>query len=99
MPPAVLGNDPAQPSTTIGWKLNHLALRISDPVATTRFYRDLLGMRTIVTVNRGSFSIFYFGYPEGTEGILRLSEMPRRRREGLVEFIHIHVFVLQIIYL
>jgi len=94
MPPPVLGTDASQPKQTVGWKLNHICFRIQDPEATTRFYRDILGMRTIFTVDAGSFSILYFGYPEVVGEHETGEEMMRRRhnREGLIEFIHIKVF-------
>jgi len=50
-------------------------------------------MRTVFTVDCGSFTILYFGYPE-VEGVHETGEeMLRKRhdREGLIEFIHIHV--------
>jgi lactoylglutathione lyase len=93
MPPPVIGTDPEQPKATVGWKLNHICFRIRDPEATTRFYRDILGMRTIFTVDAGSFSILYFGYPEVVGEHETGQEMIERRhnREGLIEFIHLKV--------
>jgi Glyoxalase/Bleomycin resistance protein/Dioxygenase superfamily len=94
MPPPVPGTDSAQPNSTVGWKLNHACFRIRDPEATTHFYRDVLGMRTIFTADCGSFTILYFGYPE-IDGVHETgAEMLKKRhnREGLIEFIHIHVF-------
>src|SRR2546423_1458767 len=64
MPPPVPGTDKQQPPQTVGWKLNHICFRIRDPERTIHFYRDILGMRTVFTVDCGSFSILYFGYPE-----------------------------------
>lgn len=93
MAPPIPGTDPEQPSQTVGWKLNHICFRIRDPVATTRFYRDILGMRTLFTVNAGSFSILYFGYPEVVGQHETGIELMKKRhnREGLIEFIYIHV--------
>src|SRR5271163_716579 len=93
MAPPIPGTDAEQPSQTVGWKLNHICFRIRDPVATTRFYRDILGMRTIFTVDAGSFSILYFGYPEVVGEHETGQEMIERRhnREGLIEFIHLKV--------
>jgi len=95
MAPPIPGTDAPQPKQTVGWKLNHICFRIRDPEATTRFYRDVLGMRTIFTVDAGSFSILYFGYPEVVGEHETGEEMLRRRhnREGLIEFIHIKVFI------
>src|SRR3954451_10096699 len=93
MPPPVPGTDKQQPPQTVGWKLNHICFRIRDPERTTHFYRDILGMRTVFTVDCGSFSILYFGYPEVVGEHETGKEMLRKRhnREGLIEFIHIHV--------
>jgi hypothetical protein len=90
MAPPIPGTDAPQPKETIGWKLNHICFRIQDPEATTRFYRDLLGMRTLFTVDAGSFSILYFGYPEVVGEHETGEELMRKRhnREGLIEFIH-----------
>ena len=96
MAPPIPGTDAEQPSQTVGWKLNHICFRIRDPVATTRFYRDILGMRTLFTVNAGSFSILYFGYPEVVGQYETGTELTKKRhnREGLIEFIYIHVITL-----
>lgn len=93
MPPPVPGTDKQQPPQTVGWKLNHICFRIRDPERTIHFYRDILGMRTVFTVDYGSFSILYFGYPEVVGQHETGKEMLRNRhnREGLIEFIHIHV--------
>jgi lactoylglutathione lyase len=93
MPHPIPGTDPPQPPQTVGWKLNHICFRIRDPEATTHFYRDILGMRSIFTVDCGSFTILYFGYPEQVgvheTGVQMLNA--RHCREGLLEFIHVHV--------
>jgi catechol 2,3-dioxygenase-like lactoylglutathione lyase family enzyme len=93
MPPPVVGTDPEQPKSTVGWKLNHICFRIQDPVATTYFYRDILGMRTLFTADCGSFTILYFGYPEVDGEHETGEELSRKRhgREGLIEFIYVHV--------
>jgi len=93
MAPPVPGTDLPQPPQTVGWKLNHICFRIRDPEATTHFYRDILGMRTIFTVDCGSFSILYFGYPEQVGVHETGTQMLKARhgREGLLEFIHVHV--------
>lgn len=50
-------------------------------------------MRTVFTVDCGSFSVLYFGYPEAVGEHESGEDMLRKRhnREGLIEFIHIHV--------
>ena len=101
MAPPIPGTDKPQPSQTVGWKLNHICFRIADPERTTHFYRDILGMRTVFTVDCGSFTILYFGYPE-VEGVHETGEeMLRKRhdREGLIEFIHIHVTAPLVVFL
>ena len=99
MAPPVPGTDKEQPSQTVGWKLNHICFRIRDPERTTHFYRDILGMRTVFTVDCGSFTRLYFGYPEVVGEHESGKEMLRKRhnREGLIEFIHIHVTLFPLI--
>ena len=55
--PPVPANDP-----TIGYKLYHLMIRIRDPKKSLPFYIDLMGMRTVFTMNTGPFTIYYLGY-------------------------------------
>jgi lactoylglutathione lyase len=54
-----------KPSTdpTAGWMLNHLMIRIHDPVATLHFYVDIMGMRTIFSMNTGPYTVYYLGFP------------------------------------
>ncbi|KAK6543367.1 hypothetical protein TWF694_000116 [Orbilia ellipsospora] len=63
--PAGNNSDPPLPasSPTLSYRLNHLMLRIRDPTASLNFYINLLGMRTIFTMNTGPFTIYYLGYP------------------------------------
>lgn len=90
--------DPPLPETdpTVGYKLNHLMIRIRDPKASLRFYVELMGMRTVFTMNVGPFTIYYLGYPQtaahradlkkfGEETCGRLAQTP-----GLLELYHIH---------
>ena len=62
-------NDSPIPETdpTIGYKLNHFMLRIRDPEASLHFYINLMGMRTVFTMNAGPFTIYYLGYPQTSE--------------------------------
>ncbi|KAF4835052.1 Lactoylglutathione lyase [Colletotrichum tropicale] len=52
---------------TIGYKFNHMMLRIRDPARSLHFYIELMGMRTVFTMNAGPFTIYYLGYPQTTE--------------------------------
>lgn len=64
--PNGLKNDPPLPpdNPTIGYKFNHVMLRIRDPARSLHFYVDLMGMRTVFTMNTGPFTIYYLGYPQ-----------------------------------
>ena len=42
-------------------------LRIRDPQESLHFYIDLMGMRTVFTMNTGPFTIYYLGYPQTDE--------------------------------
>ncbi|KAF9694975.1 hypothetical protein EKO04_007037 [Ascochyta lentis] len=52
---------------TIGYRLNHFMLRISDPSRTLHFYTHLLGMRIVFTRDVGPMTVYYLGYPSTTE--------------------------------
>ncbi|KAJ5894624.1 hypothetical protein N7495_006315 [Penicillium taxi] len=86
---------PANGPTT-GFKLNHMMMRIRDPARSMHFYIDLMGMRTVFTMNVGPFTIYYLGYPKTAEH----RENPSKFGEdtvaslahtlGLLELYHIH---------
>lgn len=59
----VPGSDPPPGPATAGYKLNHLMLRIRSPARSLHFYKDLLGLRSIFTMNAGPFTMYYLGYP------------------------------------
>ncbi|CAI0642319.1 unnamed protein product [Colletotrichum noveboracense] len=52
------GTDPAA-----GMKLHHIMMRSRDPERSLHFYRDLLGMRLVWTLNIGPFTVYYLGFP------------------------------------
>lgn len=89
--PPLSPNDP-----TIGYKLNHFCVRIKDPIPTLHFYVDLLGMRSVFTLNIGPFTCYYLGYPQTDEHRAdpkRFGEetFPRLAHTlGLIELYHIH---------
>jgi lactoylglutathione lyase len=96
--PGGLKNDPPLPSSdpTIGYKLNHFMLRIRDPKASLNFYMNLMGMRTVFTMNTGPFTIYYLGYPQTPE---HCADLPKFGAEtfanlqhtlGLLELYHVH---------
>jgi lactoylglutathione lyase len=72
---------PLSPATS-GIRLNHLMLRITDPVASLRFYNDCLGMHTIFIFNTGPWTIYYLG-PRN----ISMSNMGTA--SGLLELYHI----------
>ncbi|KAL4874666.1 Glyoxalase/Bleomycin resistance protein/Dihydroxybiphenyl dioxygenase [Aspergillus karnatakaensis] len=92
--------DPPLPenSPTAGFKLNHFMLRIRDPQRSLHFYIDLMGMRTVFTMNTGPFTIYYLGYPSTPEDRANLPGWsakvgdPRTLTQtlGLLELYHVH---------
>ncbi|KAL4791524.1 Glyoxalase/Bleomycin resistance protein/Dihydroxybiphenyl dioxygenase [Aspergillus venezuelensis] len=92
--------DPALPenSPTAGFKLNHFMLRIRDPKRSLRFYIDLMGMRTVFTMNCGPWTIYYLGYPDTPEDRSNIPAWsakvadPRTLTQtlGLLELYHVH---------
>ncbi|KIW66077.1 lactoylglutathione lyase [Phialophora macrospora] len=90
--------DPALPPghPTIGYKLNHFMLRIRDPAISIPFYVDLMGMRTVFTMNVGPFTIYYLGYPQTDEHRADLAKFGAdtagnlQHTLGLLELYHVH---------
>lgn len=96
--PNGLKNDPPLPpdDPTIGYKFNHVMLRIRDPARSLHFYVDLMGMRTVFTMNTGPFTIYYLGYPQTAA---HRADLPAFGQDtlsvlahtlGLFELYHIH---------
>lgn len=93
-------NDPPLPSTsaTTGYKLNHMMLRIRDPARSLHFYIDLLGMRTVFTMNAGPFTLYYLGYPQTADDRADLPTWASKtasfetltQTPGLLELYHVH---------
>ncbi|KAK2613169.1 hypothetical protein N8I77_000096 [Diaporthe amygdali] len=93
-------DDPPLRSTdpSIGINLNHIMIRIRDPERSLHFYRDLMGMRTVWTMNTGPFTIYYLGYPSTDAERADLDTWAERtsdirtltRYKGLLELKHIH---------
>jgi len=91
-------NDPPlrEDDPTIGYKLNHFMLRIRDPEVSMRFYVELMGMRTVFTLNVGPFTIYYLGYPQSEEHRADLPKfgldtaMNLQHTLGLLELYHVH---------
>lgn len=86
---------PSDPTT--GYKLNHFMLRIRDPRPSLHFYIDLMGMRTVFTMNAGPMTIYYLGYPPDD----KRENLPAWAAEtaisktltrtlGLLELYHVH---------
>lgn len=91
-------NPPSNAATT-GYTLNHLAIRITDPVRSLHFYVDLLGMRVVFTMNAGPFTIYYLGHPPAeaqtkddvNEWAKKTSEIgTMTSTKGLLELYHTH---------
>ncbi|EPS44361.1 hypothetical protein H072_1655 [Dactylellina haptotyla CBS 200.50] len=81
---------------TIGYKLNHLMLRIRDPQKSLHFYVNLMGMRTVFTLNTGPFTIYYLGYPQSDADRADIPAWADRtcanlaHTLGLLELYHVH---------
>ncbi|XRM39279.1 hypothetical protein ABZX51_002638 [Aspergillus tubingensis] len=90
--------DPPLTTDTVGYRLNHFMLRIRDPQRTLHFYIDLMGMRTIFTMNAGPFTMYYLGYPPTPSDRADLYAWASRvanvreltQTIGLLEFYHTH---------
>jgi len=97
LPNGALTDPPLPPDhPTVGYKLNHFMLRMRDPKASLHFYVDLMGMRTVFTMNVGPFTIYYLGYPQTPE---HRADLPRFGQDtavnlqhtlGLLELYHVH---------
>ncbi|KAL7270872.1 hypothetical protein RUND412_006410 [Rhizina undulata] len=85
----VLGSDPAQPEGTEGFRLNHLMLRIKNPEASLRFYKEGFGLRTIFTFNTGVWTIYYLGHPSHPTETSEEMFTSLGTRKGLIELYHI----------
>ena len=82
-------NDGDQPPETIGYNLNHTCIRVKDLEVSLKFYRDLLGMRSIFYVDSKSFIVYYLGYPKrGTQQSGEEILADRLQRSGLLELIY-----------
>jgi lactoylglutathione lyase len=89
-------SDPPADPATAGFKLNHFMMRIRDPAISLPFYIDLMGMRTVFTMNTGPFTIYYLGYPQTST---HANDLPTFGQDtcaklqhtlGLLELYHIH---------
>jgi lactoylglutathione lyase len=87
-----------QSEATSSFTLFHFMLRIRDPKASLHFYVDLMGLRTVWTMNTGPFTIYYLGYPKTDEDRNDLKGWAERTKQiqnithtpGLLELKHIH---------
>ena len=89
------GDPPIEsPSPTAGWRLNHSMLRIRDPVASLHFYIELMGMRTVFTLNSGPYTIYFLGCPssENSHTIAHFvqSSLENMSQQSLLELCHVH---------
>ncbi|KAJ5173452.1 hypothetical protein N7492_006045 [Penicillium capsulatum] len=95
-PAGPTGWNPPQDEATAHYRLNHLALRITDPARSLHFYGDLLGMRVIFTFNGGPFTIYYLGHPPpNTENLQEWAQSTANfpnlmATQGLLELYHVH---------
>ncbi|KAJ5759603.1 Lactoylglutathione lyase (Glo1) [Penicillium odoratum] len=90
--------NPIQDPATKNYRLNHLALRITDPARSLHFYIDLLGMRIVFNMNAGPFTIYYLGYPPPDTSAKEVATWAEKTAQppiltttnGLLELIHVH---------
>ncbi|KAL4966213.1 VOC family protein, partial [Aspergillus stella-maris] len=84
---------PADPATSGFW-INHVGLNVRDLEASMKFYRDVLGMRHIFTIDYTErFSLTYMGFAQGGKngtGFQTASELLRDKNNsgGLVKLLH-----------
>ncbi|QPC60708.1 hypothetical protein HYE67_002939 [Fusarium culmorum] len=89
--PAISPNDP-----TIGYKFNHTMIRVRDPKESLKFYVDLMGMRTVFTMNAGPFTNYYLGYPQTDDHRADPAKFGADTSKvfqstiGLLELFHVH---------
>jgi lactoylglutathione lyase len=93
-------DEPEQPAETVGFRLNHLMLRIKvplchhrltiqDPAVSVPFYRDVIGLARIFTFNSGPMTVYYMGYPKfGWSSLETFQKM--QKRDGMLELVHVH---------
>ncbi len=62
-PNTTIGDDTQQPPVTVGYSLNHVAIFVEDFEGTVGWYRDVLGLRTILRSEWDIYKIAHIGYP------------------------------------
>ncbi|KIW17541.1 lactoylglutathione lyase [Exophiala spinifera] len=96
-----VGSHPDEPplpedDPTVGIRMNHCMLRVRDPKKSLFFYKNLLGMRTIFTINAGPITTYYLTHPQTTEHRADLAKFSRETAlrtqftSGLLELMHVH---------
>lgn len=89
--PPLPEDDPAA-----GIRMNHCMLRVRDPKKSLFFYMNLLGMRTVFTMNAGPMTTYYLTHPLTPEHRADLSKFSAEtalklpHSAGLLELMHIH---------
>ena len=83
-------SDSASASTNLDtYRFNHTMLRVKDVEKSMQFYRSVLGMSLLRTIEQpeAKFNLYFLGYArEGEERDYRGEGNPLADREGLVEF-------------
>lgn len=88
--------DPPLPADhpTVGFKLNHVCLRVRDPEKSLSFYINLMGMRTVSVFNTGPVTFYFLGHPSTDRHRENLGdygkETPIPDTMGLLELWHVH---------
>jgi catechol 2,3-dioxygenase-like lactoylglutathione lyase family enzyme len=60
--------------------INHITINVRDVESSLRFYRDVLGLEQLNTVNMGDHELYYLALPGGTR--LELTTFFGRNREA-----------------
>jgi lactoylglutathione lyase len=76
--------------------MNHCMIRIRNPKKSLFFYMNLLGMRTVFTINAGPKTTYYLAHPQTPEHRADLSKFSEETAaktaftSGLLELWHVH---------
>lgn len=71
--------DLSTPSSTQGWKFNHIGIRVADLEKSLFFYEAVLGMKDMTRMAMDTITFVLLGYPEGGDSLFA--------REGVLELV------------
>ncbi|KAF5725029.1 lactoylglutathione lyase [Fusarium mundagurra] len=96
-----VGSHPGEPplpedDPTVGIRMNHCMIRVRDPKKSLFFYKNLMGMRTVFSINAGPITTCYLTHPQTAEHRADLATFSRETAlrtqftSGLLELVHVH---------